>query len=858
MTYGPDGNLYVSSWGNGSVVRYDGTTGAFINDFVPSGRGGLSHPDRVEFGPDGKLYVSDRFAATIRRYNGTTGAFIDNFASDGRLGGFTGFTFGPDGNIYAGEYNGNFDVLRFNGQTGALMGIFSHGAGGLVSISGITFGPDGNLYVAGLNSDNVIRYNGTTGAFMDVFVPPAANTHIGANVVFGPDGNLYTTNDSSTTPSVLGYDGTTGAFVGVAASGGLVSGSPRGIAFQAATATPSVSIADASVTENPHGTRYLSFDVTLSGPSNRTVTVHVGTAPGTATPGIDYVGKAATKTFLPGQTTQHFRVHILNDQPTGQNEQFFVNIDSPTGATIADGQAVGTILESGGGASAQQGNQSGSGPSSSVSTLLLGDPGDNSVKLYDPATGTFLGDFVAPGSGGLSVPQYMNFGPDGNLYVSSWGNGRVLRYDGTTGAFLDAFVAPGSGGLSHPDRVEFGPDGNLYVSDRFAATIRRYNGTTGAFMDNFASDGRLGGFTGFTFGPDGNLYAGEYNGNFDVLRFNGKTGALMGIFAHGAGGIVSISGINFGPDGNLYVGGNNSAVVARYNGTTGAFIDDFIPSHLGGLSGVANLVFGPDGNLYVTKDSSSTPGVLCFDGTTGAFLGVAASGGGLGPDPRGIAFPQGGTSGPAVSIADASVTENPHGTRYLSFDVTLSGPSNRTVTVHVGTAAGTATPGIDFVGKDATKTFLPGQTIQHFRVHILNDQPSGQNEQFFVNLSNATGATIADGQAVGTILESSGSAPAPRSSTPAPSLAGSATPALANDQGTIAAGLVASLPAHRGQVVTVPYSPVSCGVDSVGRHGTPPLLSGPTTPLRKGTHAALADRHAADVLFATDEGETGF
>jgi hypothetical protein len=43
--FGPDGNLYVRSapgLGPGAVLRYDGTTGAFIDQFVPHRSGGLA------------------------------------------------------------------------------------------------------------------------------------------------------------------------------------------------------------------------------------------------------------------------------------------------------------------------------------------------------------------------------------------------------------------------------------------------------------------------------------------------------------------------------------------------------------------------------------------------------------------------------------------------------------------------------------------------------------------------------------------------------------------------------------------------------------------------------------------------
>jgi DNA-binding beta-propeller fold protein YncE len=55
VAFGPDGNLYVTSHGNSSVLRYDGQTGAFIDEFVPSGSGGLSGPNYLIFTPRGPV-----------------------------------------------------------------------------------------------------------------------------------------------------------------------------------------------------------------------------------------------------------------------------------------------------------------------------------------------------------------------------------------------------------------------------------------------------------------------------------------------------------------------------------------------------------------------------------------------------------------------------------------------------------------------------------------------------------------------------------------------------------------------------------------------------------------------------------
>jgi DNA-binding beta-propeller fold protein YncE len=123
--------------------------------------------------------------------------------------------------------------------------------------------------------------------------------------------------------------------------------------------------------------------------------------------------------------------------------------------------------------------------------------------------------------------------------------------------------------------------------------------------------------TGLVFGPDGNLYINSHKTD-SVLRFNGKTGAPMGVFASGPE-LQQPSGLVFGPDGNLYVASHGPNPVLRYDGSTGTLIDIFVPTGAGQIRNPTALKFGRDGNLYV--DSRGNSRVLRFD-RKGGFSGT--------------------------------------------------------------------------------------------------------------------------------------------------------------------------------------------------------------------------------------------
>lgn len=114
---------------------------------------------------------------------------------------------------------------------------------------------------------------------------------------------------------------------------------------QVAGSTPSLRINDRTVAEGDAGTTNLGFTVTLSSASTGAVTVHAATADGTAVAGSDYMAKSKTITFAPGQTTAKLKIAVLGDVVNEPDETFVVNLTTPGGATIGDGQGVATIAD---------------------------------------------------------------------------------------------------------------------------------------------------------------------------------------------------------------------------------------------------------------------------------------------------------------------------------------------------------------------------------------------------------------------------------------------------------------------------------------------------------------------------------
>ena len=110
-------------------------------------------------------------------------------------------------------------------------------------------------------------------------------------------------------------------------------------------AAPTLTIADVTVAEGNSGTTTATFTVTQSAVSGLPTTFDIATADDTATAGSDYAAASQTGvTIAAGATTATFDVTVNGDTVAEPNETFFANVTNASGASIADGQAVGTIM----------------------------------------------------------------------------------------------------------------------------------------------------------------------------------------------------------------------------------------------------------------------------------------------------------------------------------------------------------------------------------------------------------------------------------------------------------------------------------------------------------------------------------
>lgn len=183
-------------------------------------------------------------------------------------------------------------------------------------------------------------------------------------------------------------------------------------------------------------------------------------------------------------------------------------------------------------------------------------------------------------------------------------------------------------------------------------------------------------------------------------------------------------------------------------------------------------------------------------------------------DAQGIGTITNDDAAPTITINDISAAEGNSGTTAFAFTVALSAASDLTATVNYSTGDGTALAGSDYAAASGTVTFAPGQTAQSVTILVNGDTLYEPIEQFAVNLSGSTNATIADAQGIGTIINDDG----------APSLSINDVTVVEGNSGTTSAIFTVTLSGSTSLPIAVNYATADgtaqAGSDYIATSGT--------------------------------------
>jgi chitinase len=477
---------------------------------------------------------------------------------------------------------------------------------------------------------------------------------------------------------------------------------------------PAVQIANTSVVEGNSGTTNASFTLTLSNPSAFSASVDYTTIDGTATAPNDYLNRSGTVTFLSNQTSRTILIPVVGDTVLEANETFSVKLGNPVGAQLLGNPILnpdnGHYYEMFASSTNWEGDKT------AAESRSFGGVNGHLATIASQAEQTFLTNIVSTSGNGAWVGGYQPAGspePAGNF---QWITGEPFTYtnwrqgepnNAPTAGPADAIMLYTDGTWNDASSslemaithyvVEYDvPAGTTDSRSSAVCTIINDDSTPAVSI----SDASI---------TEGN--AGTVNLNFTVSTPIAPPQSWSVHYAT-ANGTASSSSDYTAKSGTLAVpAGQTSGTIS--------------------ISVKGDTLYEADETFLVNLTSPTNATIA---------------------DAQGVGTITNDDAVPSLSIADVSIAEGNSGTVNLTFTVVQSAVSGLQTKVNFATADETATAPADYTARNTVLTIPVGQTSVTQTVPIKVDTVSESDETFLVNLTNAINATIADSQAVGTII----------------------------------------------------------------------------------------------------------
>ncbi len=477
----------------------------------------------------------------------------------------------------------------------------------------------------------------------------------------------------------------------------------------------------ASITEGDTGASNLDFTVTLDHASDFPVTVKVNTANGTALANVtdapavsnDFTAiKDQTITFAPGETTKTVTVSVVNDTVDElKTENFTVVLSAPTGATLGNDTSLATINDN-----------DGRTVSISDAQVIEGNAGTKTinftVSLNASSQQAITVDFATADSTAVAGQDYVE--NHGTLTFVAGQTSKTISVTvngDTTLENNELFLVNLSNSPNAKISMTAGSGRGTIVDDEAGGARLKLVAVTGT---EFTEGNVVAEFRVERSGPLTQALSVDYETLDDTAHSDGSTPdfiARSGTITFAAGSSVASGTIRIAIQNDRNFENDETFQVHLFNPVNAAILDD---ASLPAVESLTDVTIHPDGDVA-----------------------------------------------PTLSVADVRILEGDSGTQQMEFKVKLSAANEKqSVTVIATTADGTdpATSANsaaatlllsqDYLSKNQTLTFAPGETEKSFFVTVNGDTIHETNEENFqVKLSGATNATVTRDTAKGTIVD---------------------------------------------------------------------------------------------------------
>lgn len=464
------------------------------------------------------------------------------------------------------------------------------------------------------------------------------------------------------------------------------------ITIQDRIVPPALSVNDATITEGNAGTTNLSFTVSLSALTGRTVTVDYQTIEFSAQSAVDYQPVSGSLTFDPHQTTRTVVVPIIGDTIDEFEESLRLQLSNPNNATLDRLRGVGTISD---------------------------DDAPPTASLRDVT--------VVEGNSGVTLARF-------NISLSQK-SGKEICLQGFT---ADGTATAGSGDYKAVTPSITNPPQNIILTPGVSSTTFtvQVNGdvefeSTETFLGNINACN-----TGVVIIARGQAVGTIINDDPQSLPSISITDVGVSDGSGAANAVFDVA---------LSAASNTAVTVAFATAEGTATAADFTP-----VSGT--LTFDPT----VTHRSITVPIVpdAAAEGNETFTVNLTNPAAAFIADAQGLATISDGPPNqlPFLTINDITVLEGASGQNEVAFRVSLSQASAQPVSFQYTIAPGTATENVDYMKVFGGATIFSGETSVTIIVPIVGDQIAEPDETFFLNISNPNAATIADDQGKATII----------------------------------------------------------------------------------------------------------